>query len=624
MPNNPFDLTSPPFINPTWETVESSLESSLESSIAPEPPCPPTYGRTEEQEQIFRQRLLSDLMGTGRIVLDVAPPSGVQVAPPSGRIQSLPRHLLNRLRPVTVYDEASEIDEDSEDEDEINVVEDGEDNDEFYSSLVYDTNSIPKVAPVKFSTFKARLKALQAEPNHSNTYHFISLWIVSSAVKRYGSAWNESSNLREIRESYIKFIAKSTGFSYILDEVNSHNLVFSGEEVHVHSADGIKITSYLTVENYCNSCTITGDLWVLDDMIRVSDRGFINPVSYDELGYWHCDACNTERPFHEDNCVQCIGRGSQMEIGHLYRYTDNVRNYIPQLFDIRKKAQKKQKGRNQERPKPKLYFGVEVEIVPREGVTQQDALYWLSTAMHGHALMKADASLLGGGFEIVTAPATLEYHRTKMWEKLFTLKLPKNGSSVTKLVKSWDTSCCGTHVHFTKAALSDVQLAKFLVFYHDSKNARFLSSIAGRIVGPDATYCHQDKKRLYFKKDKHGRVIQSTISDCTGEQRHHEAVTISHRNNGKTVEVRIFKGNITKHGIMRSLEFVAATIEWCGGNGVKELTKEAFLNWFDHPNNRSRYPDLWKHLLSLRFLGTRHVSKGKKRLEELPKDQKAA
>lgn len=318
-----------------------------------------------------------------------------------------------------------------------------------------------------------------------------------------------------------------------------------------------------------------------------------------------------------------------MEIGHLYRYTDNVRNYIPQLFDVRRKATRKLKSKD--KPRAKLYFGVELEVVPKDNISQQQALQWVSTAMKEHALMKSDATLVHGGvpgFEIVTAPATLEYHREKLWNKLFEMKLPKTiegHKRACELVKSWDTQCCGLHVHFTRAAVTDIQLAKLLVFYHDPKNARFLSSIAGRVVGPKAPYCNQDKKRLYFKTDpKSKKVVASTIMDCTGEQRHHEAVVISHRNSGKTVEVRIFKGNITKHGIMRAVEFVAATIEWCATNGVNELDKTKFLNWFDQPTNRSRFPELWKHLLSLRFLGTRHVSKKKKKMEELPKQDKAA
>lgn len=543
---------------------------------------------------------------------------------------SLPATFSNVFTDISSDDEETEDSDEDSDDDELDSISIAEDIDftpppvrrGTPQSIVY----VP-IAPIsKFSVIKQALKTITNSPDSSESYAYIHSLISSSAIVRHGVEWDVPEHKLKLQARYAKWISKVTRHNYIIDEVNNVGLVFTDNIYRTNSNRGSLLISWVTFENSCVNCAITGTTWLIDDTYD-TDMGRISPTAHSERGYWHCDACNSEREAHEETCQRCAGRRVNMEIGRLYNYSDDVRNYIPNLFDIRSRKNKAgKKGTIVERPKAKLYFGLELEVVPREGVTQQDALYWISSSMKEHAIMKFDASLLGGGFEIVTAPATLEYHKTKLWNKLFEMKLPdpRGDKTPANLVKSWGTTCCGLHVHFTKAALTDMQLAKLLVFYHDAKNARFLSAIAGRVVGPNAAYCHQDKKKLHFKKDKNNRVIASTIMDCTGQSRHHEAVTISGRNGGKTVEVRIFKGNITHHGVMRSLEFVAATIEWCGSNGAKELDYTSFLKWFDSSSNRARYPDLWKHLLSLRFLGTRHKSKGKKVLEELPTSKKVA
>lgn len=327
-----------------------------------------------------------------------------------------------------------------------------------------------------------------------------------------------------------------------------------------------------------------------------------------------------------------------MEIGRLYGYNDNVRDFIPTLFDVPAreflvdgKIVKQRKGRKtvstgqRKQPVPKLYFGLELEVVPRDGVSSKDALYWTSSVMKNYSLMKHDGSLANGGFEIVTAPATMEFHRKKLWADFFNLRLP-NGKTAAGLVKSWNTTCCGLHIHFTRAACSEVQLSKMLVFYHSHLNSRFLGDIAGRTVGPKAAYCHQKEKKLMAVKDKRtNKVVRTTVDECN---EHHDAITVSKRNGGKTVEVRIFRGNATMHGIMRALDFVAATLEWSAIAGINQKNEDLrytkFLEWFDESSNRSRFPDLWKHLISLGYLGTRHKSKNKKVLDDLPSELKAA
>lgn len=500
----------------------------------------------------------------------------------------------------------------------------------------------PALEPIKppLRTYSQVKKLLYwaKHPLHSknaDTFRYIIKLVTSLSVKRYGTAYTSEEYIKASRIRVQSWLCKNTKVKFIEDQINPWALIHPSTVYQMRSNNGVLLVGQLTLRDNGAICAHTQEEWLSSDLISVSDRGLISPSAYDQLGYWFCDNCNSHRPFHEENCTNCTIRSSNVEIGKLYNYNDNVRDFIPTLFDIPVKEFevdgkiiKHRRGRanaNNKERKSKLYFGLELEVIPRDGVTQKDALYWLSSVLKNYALLKHDGSLANGGFEIVTAPATLDFHRKKLWNDLFDLKLPV-GKTAAQLVKSWSTTCCGLHIHFTRAACADMQLSKMLVFYHEPDNARFLGDIAGRLVGPRSAYCHQKQKKLRGKRSSStGKMVSTTIDDC---QEHHEAITISQRNRGKTVEVRIFRGNVTMHGVMRALDFVAATIEWAAvaGSNVKSgnLHYTKFLEWFDESSNRSRFPDLWRHLISLGYLGTRHRSKNKKVLDELPSELRAA
>lgn len=501
--------------------------------------------------------------------------------------------------------------------------EEGESINTYTKRRIEDENRLHRgVKPINtWGRFRYYVKDLRYKCSGVRTFERLEGMAVNIAMHKYKEAWDTAVAAEYARDKLITLINKITGWTFGKDDYNKWGLTHPEFNFKVKSLAGDLKVNEKTFKNVAARCSLTNDHWLIAELLRTS-RGMISPTQYDMRGYWHCESCDTHREFHEDTCRECSSRKEPMEVGKIYNYTANVRSYIPHLFDTRKKRAVGSRNVSpiNNRNKPKLYFGLELEVIPRAGVDPKDAAYWVSSAMAEHAIMKSDASLTAGGFEIVTAPCTLDYHRDKVWNKLFNLTLP-SGKKAADLVKSWATNCCGLHIHFTRAALTAMQSSKVLVFFHEPTNHRFLSDIAGRRVSPDAPYCKQSKKKLYGKKANGLSRGRTTADDCT---HHREAIVVSERNGGKTVEVRIFKGNVTKHGIMRCLEFVAAIIEWCGVNGARELKYTNFLEWFDEPSNRRNYPDLWKFLLSLRYLGTSHKSLNKKILDELPKEIQAA
>lgn len=356
-------------------------------------------------------------------------------------------------------------------------------------------------------------------------------------------------------------------------------------------------STYFT--NHCRNCDGCNQGFIRDGIRRISRESDTRMCvsCLEERGYFRCQHCSGEYHNEEDGCPHY----NNMPAETIYGYSQDVRSVIPRMFHT---ASDKPKNGNY------LRYGLELEVLIKDNVEFNHAARMTGEAIRGHAIMKRDSSIGDNGFEIVTAPATLEYHRKVLWNKWFTNQ-DRNGATAASLTRSWNTACCGLHVHITRAALDAMQLSKLLYFYHDERNGQFLSHIAGRTVGRDARYCKTGTKRLGT----------NTPNNC---QDHHEAITISRRNNGKTAEVRIFRGNATKHGIMRCLEFVDATVHWCSVASASQLNYRYFLQWFDAPTVRSRYPELWRYLIQRGYIRTEHKSKGKKTFDMLPESEMVA
>lgn len=358
--------------------------------------------------------------------------------------------------------------------------------------------------------------------------------------------------------------------------------------------DGYEYFTNSYVVKNCKICENCKDIFASKNLVmfqskRLKDGLYCN-TCLNETGHHECaNGCTApsgNRAYHHEDDGCQLYNMSNYE--HIYNYSKDVRSLIYKMQHT--KVDKKING-------DFLHFGVELEVLPRSKVARETAAYNCGKALRNHAILKDDSSLRAegiNGFEIVTIPATLRYHRETLWKKFFAEKYSDN-LTAAKSVHSWDTQVCGIHVHVTRACLTEMQLSKLLVFYNEPPNSNFLSRIAGRTVGPNAVYCKAQKKKLRI----------GTSGDC-GD--HHGAISISQHNKGKTAEVRIFRGNCTFHGIMRAIEFVDATVKWCANNASNDVTDfNKFLEWFKQPEIRSQYPELRKHLIELKYIKPRQL-----------------
>ena len=235
--------------------------------------------------------------------------------------------------------------------------------------------------------------------------------------------------------------------------------------------------------------------------------------------------------------------------------------------------------------KDEMLMGLESEFRLRDDHDLEDVVSDIHSQMKGFAIVKNDGSLgdddTDSG-EIVTIPATLKAQKY-MWSKFCESKHNFAGR-----IKAWHSRDCGIHIHIDRRSVTPLEIGKLLIFINGGHNADFINQFAGRA---SATYCERSPK--------------SVKEGLESNRNRYEALN---NGNSKTVEFRIFRGNIAKQGVLRNLEFVHALVQFVKQSAydnhsdrIIELTYEKFADYVSMQNNRGVYPYLYKWLVKNDF-----------------------
>ena len=221
----------------------------------------------------------------------------------------------------------------------------------------------------------------------------------------------------------------------------------------------------------------------------------------------------------------------------------------------------------------KRLMATEIEVERRNNCSE-DIAEDVSQTLRGFALCKHDGSL-NNGFEIVTAPATITALK-EGWNKFCE-------ANYSDQLSSWHTSTCGMHIHVDRKSLTPLEIGKLLVFVNGRYNSQFMEAIAGR-----------DSQQWSAKKYK-------GIKDALQRSDKYEALA-THK--PRTIEFRVFKGNIGKQGIMRNIEFVDALCNFVRTVGmdkdtdtVNRLSYANFVEYMNTSENKGSYPYLFSWLV---------------------------
>lgn len=217
----------------------------------------------------------------------------------------------------------------------------------------------------------------------------------------------------------------------------------------------------------------------------------------------------------------------------------------------------------------RLFLGVELEI--DDGGEDDENAEQLECITGDEMYYKHDGSLKDG-FECVTHPMTLKYHRYQFpWADLC-----KKAASLG--YKSHDAGTCGLHVHVSRNALGDNEdeqdatIARILYFFERNWDAllKFSRRTESQLNQWAARYTHKDTVDEYHKGIKNNEDDSRYM--CVNLQ------------NEDTIEFRIFRGTLKANTILATLELVeriCVICASCNADDMQGLSWEHFLSLID-------------------------------------------
>jgi hypothetical protein len=247
-------------------------------------------------------------------------------------------------------------------------------------------------------------------------------------------------------------------------------------------------------------------------------------------------------------------------------------------------------------PRDSLCMGVELEMEHRED-NSEDGQAALCAALggregNGRYVLMTDGSLNDSGVEMVTLPYTLEFHRDKFgWPNVLGTAKPIGRSGA-------GTTACGMHVHVNRKApiLTPLTIGKLLVFVNAKSNSTLIETVAQRT---GESYAKRYEKQITDGHDPHA-----------AQDGRYEALNFTRR----TIEFRIFRGNLRADRVLKNLEFVEASILFCRDTSPERLGTADFLGWL--VKRRSQYPNLFRFLVEKEMITDKHTAARLDRVRE--------
>ena len=289
------------------------------------------------------------------------------------------------------------------------------------------------------------------------------------------------------------------------------------------------------LEQETETCSVCGERIWSDNNAGDSDTPLCQ--SYYERLYTNCTRCGAlipnARVFYawddvgneEPLCRDCYSRSADHKAIQDYYYK-------PDPIFYRKGSR---------------YMGVELEIDDGgESFSNAKELLSIANRSYEHIYCKHDGSL-EEGFEIVTHPMTLDYHREGMtWADIL-------HKAVAMGYKSHQADTCGLHVHVNRNAFGSTEdeqeacIARILYFFekHWEELLKFSRRTQRQLDRWAARYGYKEQPREILEHAKKGY--------------HGGRYTCVNLQNDSTIEFRMFRGTLKLNTLIATLQ-KAATI----------------------------------------------------------------
>ena len=323
--------------------------------------------------------------------------------------------------------------------------------------------------------------------------------------------------------------------------------------------------------------------------------------------YW-CEGCWESHSFTCNRCDYCVNsnRDGGTNVGNEYwcedcvsnnaTYCDECDEYYPDSGGECSCNQNNEGVVHQYSYKPNpvfhggndnnLYMGFELEMSFGDDPERTDYRTAISDVLELEqadiCYLKQDGSIEGWGYELVSHPHTLTAYEqaTDLWNYIEVCR--KRGA------RSWDTTSCGLHVHVSRTAFkSGAHTHRFLSLIY--RNPKEMMKLAGR---KNSRFARFDD---VYKPDEWG-IPQFNLRDKVHGGGMTERYSAVNTNNDYTLELRFFRGNMKREGIMTALELCHASVEYTRNMSVSDvklgmLKWEWFADWV--ATNNGLYPNLY-------------------------------
>lgn len=180
---------------------------------------------------------------------------------------------------------------------------------------------------------------------------------------------------------------------------------------------------------------------------------------------------------------------------------------------------------------------------------------------------KEDGSL-SNGFEIVSHPASLDYHKSQNWQDTFQYLVDCG-------FRSHNTTTCGLHVHVNRDFFGDTSDAQDLGIM---KVLYFVEKFWDNVVIISRRKREQLEQWANRYGLRNGETPDELIQKAKRDGARYRAINLGNRN---TIEFRIFRGTLKYSTFIATLEFVHAVTHYCADTTPQDLM---LGSWDDFTN----------------------------------------
>lgn len=363
-------------------------------------------------------------------------------------------------------------------------------------------------------------------------------------------------------------------------------------------------------EDYAQRCEHCDEYFDVDEMYNVHGVGLVCGSCYDDYDYVRCEDC--EEHFDREDCEydddsgcwfchDCIDSRNRREaerLGLQYQRGDEyvIHGYHDYDYDIIFKGDR---NRNKY-----AHFGTELEIDKggENGTKARMIVNAGGYAVDTDIICMHDGSLTagGGGVELISMPATLDYHRNDYnWPAMM-------AKAVELGYRSHDVNTCGLHVHvdreYFRGSMTNPEDAFCIMF---TNNDGWLRAFSRRSRWDYCSFYNHNgyKFTVDLFKNKDYTVTQQTNYMLERMRNyysgHGSALNFS---NYGTIEVRLFKGTLKFATFIASLQLVEM-LSYAAKHFRKEQLCNVGYHWFKKFAEKRGYTEYLEYLKQRAIIG---------------------